>query len=342
VKGSGINGGFTQSLDVGGMSKGMNRPLSNIATAPGAARDDAAWLLIGFMIIITFGFQLYAPFSFDWSGAVGPALFLAVLQLVILFYVKIRPRPDFAIMFTGLQQMILFSAVGATLSYMVAAQGGEFWDKQLQGWDQMIGFEWRSYLFWTNAHPAVGRIFSFAYASLIPQMVVIILALGLSGRGHSLRIVMFAAMLTGLATILISGLMPAMCNFVYLGLTAADYPNLDPSAAFVHVRDMQGLRSGTLRTLSVGSFEGIITFPSYHAGLAAAFAYGYLKMPYLRWPGLALAALTLAATPIDGGHYLVDVLAGIAIAAISIAIAHRAVGWRMPCFAFMPHRQLSA
>jgi hypothetical protein len=294
------------------------------------ARDDAAWLLISAMLIIMLGFQLYAPFTFVWGGAIAPAAFVLLLQSVILFYTRFRPKPDIVTMITGLQQMILFSAVGASLSYMIAAQGGAFWDKQLQGWDHMIGFDWLAYLHWTNAHPLVGRVYSFAYASLIPQMVLIILFLGLSGRGQHLRIVMFAAMLTGLITILISGLMPAMCNFIYLKLTAADYPNLDPSAAFVHVRDMTGLRAGTLRTLNFGRFEGIITFPSYHAGLAAAFAYGYLKMPWLRWPGLALAALTLLATPIDGGHYLVDVLAGIAIAGVSIVIAHRVVGWQIP------------
>ena len=50
-------------------------------------------------------------------------------------------------------------------------------------------------------------------------------------------------------------------------------------------------------------------------------------MNWLRWSGMTLAALTIAATPVDGGHYLVDVIAGLAIALVGITIAVRAVRW---------------
>ena len=45
---------------------------------------------------------------------------------------------------------------------------------------------------------------------------------------------------------------------------------------------------------------------------------------------MAVALTTLAATPVDGGHYFVDVLAGIAIAAASLAAASRLVFVRLP------------
>jgi hypothetical protein len=51
-------------------------------------------------------------------------------------------------------------------------------------------------------------------------------------------------------------------------------------------------------------------------------------VPILRWAILGIDMVMLAATPIDGSHYVVDVAAGIAIAAACLfaarAIAHRA------------------
>jgi hypothetical protein len=304
----------------------MGHPISLMTRHDGPSHDTASWALILVIVGLIITLQIIDPFTLVWGSALTPAAFAALLQAMAWFYTRWRPNRSIVTMIVGLQQMILFTALGASLSYMVAAQGGIMWDSRFQSWDRAIGFDWRTYLDWVNARPGVGAILSFAYSSLIPQMILIILALGFTRRERALRITLFAAMLTGLITIVISGFMPAMSNFVALKLQPQDYANLHPAAAFVHVQDIEALRSGALRTLSIQSFQGIITFPSYHAGLAAAFAYGYTNMRWMKWPGLILAGLTIIATPIDGGHYLVDVMAGISIAAISILVAQRSVG----------------
>jgi hypothetical protein len=269
--------------------------------------------------------QMLAPFSFDWGSAVMPAGFLAVLAGVSAFYRTLRPDPAIAGMTTGLQQMILFTSLGAPLSYMIAAHGGPFWDVRLQQWDQSLGLDWRGYLAWVNARPLLGTAYHFAYVSLIPQTIAVIVGLGFARKTKELRIVVFAAILAGTITICLSGLTPAVSNFAFLGLGPSDYPNLHPAAAFIHMADLEGLRSGTLRTLSLDHMQGIITFPSYHAALATVFLWGFFHVPVLRWPGLIVATLTLLATPIDGGHYFVDVVAGSAIAVASLRVAHRLV-----------------
>jgi membrane-associated phospholipid phosphatase len=57
--------------------------------------------------------------------------------------------------------------------------------------------------------------------------------------------------------------------------------------------------------------EGIITFPSLHAALAVILILAFWPVPISRWIGGALNGVMLAATPIDGSHYLADILAGI-------------------------------
>jgi len=284
--------------------------------------DDAAWLLVASLLVPISALELYDPFRLQWHGLALPAAFIAVLATAAFVYRHRRPDENIVAMVVALQQLVLFTCLGILLSYMVAARGGPFWDADFQRWDSTLGLDWRAYLDLVNARPLLGRVFSLAYQSLMPQMIAVILALGFSGRLLQLRMVAIAAILSGTATILISGLAPAMGNFVFLGLGPQDYPNLHPGAAFVHVGDLTALRAGTLRSVSLNEMQGIITFPSYHAALATVFAWGFWRSPALvRWPGLIVAALTLLSTPIDGGHYFVDILAGMILAALALAAA---------------------
>jgi membrane-associated phospholipid phosphatase len=78
--------------------------------------------------------------------------------------------------------------------------------------------------------------------------------------------------------------------------------------------------------VAVGS-EGIITFPSLHAALAVILVVALWPVAVLRWGVLALNTLMLAATPIDGSHYFIDVLAGVAVAMVAL-VAARALAAR--------------
>jgi membrane-associated phospholipid phosphatase len=293
--------------------------------------DDAAWLLVAGLLIPIIGLQLYDPFRLHWNSLLLPGAFVAVLAAAAFVYRHKRPDEKIVAMVVALQQLVLFTCLGILLSYMVAARGGAYWDARFQAWDSALGLDWRAYLDFVDARPLLGRAFGLAYASLMPQMIAVILALGFAGRMLDLRRVALAAILSGSATILISGLMPGMANFVHLGLGAQDYPNLHPAAAFIHVGDLTALRAGTLRTVSLESMQGIITFPSYHAALATVFAWGFWRSPaWVRWPGLALAALTLLSTPVDGGHYFVDVFAGMALGGLGLAVAPWLARFEMP------------
>ena len=44
-----------------------------------------------------------------------------------------------------------------------------------------------------------------------------------------------------------------------------------------------------------------------------------------RWPSAVINALMVAATPIDGSHYLIDVLAGVGVAGLCLLAARALV-----------------
>jgi hypothetical protein len=75
-----------------------------------------------------------------------------------------------------------------------------------------------------------------------------------------------------------------------------------------------GLRDGTFRSLLGEGAEGIITFPSLHAAAGLLFIFALWPVRYLSWIIAALNTVMIASTPIDGGHYFSDAIAGMMIA----------------------------
>jgi len=284
--------------------------------------DWPAWIVILAILAVVAFAEWRMPLAVTPSSLTTLAIACCTLGFGNAFYSHVRKRENLAAMCTAMNHMLLFSATGALLSYLLARAGGTLWDDRFQAWDRALGFDWLAYVRLVDAHAWIAAPFRIAYASLIPQIIVIVVALGFTSRLLALRSVIFAAMLCGTITILLSPFFPAVSNFVHLGLTTGDFRNVDPWAGYTHLADYEGLRNGTLGAVDFKKMQGIITFPSYHAGLATVTLWGFMQCPtkLLRWGGVTLALSTIAATPVDGGHYLVDVLAGMAIAIASIAV----------------------
>lgn len=286
-----------------------------------------SWPLIAAMLVATGVWMAVAGLCFAWDSALVTLGACAGLEALALVYRTRRPEPRIAATLDGLAQVIAFSACAAALSYAVASTGGPLWDATFYAWDQRLGLDWRAYLAFVDGHPRLGLVLSLAYRSLILQTMLAVILLGFSGRLRALQDFVLAFAIAGTVTVLISALTPAMANFEFLGLSPADFPQLEPAAADVHVADLTGLRDGTLRTISLDRVEGIITFPSFHAALGGLYIWAFWSVRAARFPALLVNALLIAATPIDGGHYFVDVIAGLVVAALAICAA-RALGGR--------------
>jgi membrane-associated phospholipid phosphatase len=285
--------------------------------------ERAGWILITAIFAVVCLWWPFAPFSIAVGPFILPVATCVVLLGLAWFYRFRRPDPKISTALTHVAQMTAFTCFGAAFSYLVAANTLPLWDSAFYAADLRLGLDWRAYLAFVNEWPWLGFVFTLAYVSLIPQMIVLIIALSLSGDLRGVRVMMLSALITGLVTVILSGLMPAMAMFVHLGLTPADFPNLNPAAAFVHYADLSALRNGTFEVLDVSKVEGIVTFPSYHAALGVILLAAAWRNRWLRWPFAILNLVLIAATPIDGGHYFVDVFAGGGFAALVFWAIHR-------------------
>jgi membrane-associated phospholipid phosphatase len=108
--------------------------------------------------------------------------------------------------------------------------------------------------------------------------------------------------------------------FVYLDLSPKVYANI-ASTVYTHVPTLEALRAGTLHSIKLDNLEGLVTFPSFHTAGALMFIWALRTVPFVRWPAIALNIALIAATPIDGAHYFVDLVGGAAVAIATIAVS---------------------
>jgi hypothetical protein len=273
--------------------------------------------------------EIRRPLLIDPRGTIPFLMACAPLAAISFFYARVRPRENLTVVGTALLQILMFSAIGCVVQYLLARDSGDFWSATLLAWDKWLGLDWRAMAQGVSDRPVLARLLGVAYNALIPEAVLVVVLLGWREQLDEVRTFILAGMICGATCILLSHLIPAVdCN-VYLGLSQARLPNLDFNVSYAAAKELAALRSGQLNVIELPSMQGLVTFPSYHAGLATASCWASLKIKSRKigYFGAVMAIATIISAPVRGGHYFVDVFAGIAIGMVSLVAATRLVYW---------------
>jgi hypothetical protein len=86
-----------------------------------------------------------------------------------------------------------------------------------------------------------------------------------------------------------------------------------------YIETLTTIRSGLWTILDYSRNEGIVTFPSFHVTLSIRLVYAVRRHPRVLAVLVPLNVLLIAAIPTVGGHYLLDLPAGVIVAVASIA-----------------------
>lgn len=202
------------------------------------------------------------------------------------------------------------------LLFPLSALSLHFADPSLSRIDRALGFDWAAY---TEALKPANPQLRLAYRSLEWQPALATVALCCSGMESRMWKFVFASAVALAIAVAIFPFAPAVGPGVYYGFV----PLHQTSLGFGEV--IQILKDGQ-RLVSKDYFVGFISFPSYHAACAVLLVWAVWPIRWLRWLMLTLNLVMLAATPIFGNHYLVDIIGGFVIAAVSIMISQRLFG----------------
>lgn len=273
---------------------------------------------------------VWAPqthFTVAYGAYINVALLSVALFLGSIFYRTRRPEPALSAMLFGCAFLCLFSAAASVLNYCLLTVAGARIDGQLAAMDRALGFYWPALMEYVARFPLLNAVLLAAYSASLPQVALLTVALGFSKRDTSIYRFCIAVAVGALVCISIWAAAPSFgAVAVYAMPEAARHMPLALDQSYGRqLVELLGSGTGTISPVEV---KGLIGFPSYHAVLALLTTYYAWSIAWLRWPVLALNVLVLVATPIQGGHHLVDVAAGGVVTAFALFAAGERWGKR--------------
>jgi len=282
------------------------------------------WIFIGGMGATLALSLLLTDFSLELTGLAVAVGYVGLYAGFAHANASSPQRRDPQVMFAlgGTAQIVLITAVMTPLTYVAAAANLPMQDGNLLAIDRALGFDWAGYVRYVDGHPALAAWLNYGYTMIRWPIFAIPVLLAAKHRYHRIEEFTFAFGLALVVTTIVSGLVPAIGVFQQIGLDPASIKHLNLQPYLDQLRDLPPARAGMLRHLDLLGLGGIVTFPSFHAASAALYAWALWPVKWLR--PLVVFAFTamLAATPINGGHYLIDMVAGLAVAVAAIVAAH--------------------
>ena len=293
---------------------------------------EAAWRFFLFNWIVVGALALTLAFSLLVSDfSIAPLGMLIAVGYVGIYAgfahanARSPTRRDPQVMFVlgSTAQIALITAVMAPMTYVAAAIDFPMQDSALLAADRALGFDWAAYVHFVDGRPGLASWLNVGYAMIGWPLFAIPVVLAAKHRYRRIEEFTFAFGIALAATTIISALVPAIGVYQQIGLDPGSVKNINPGAYLDQLRDLPPTREGVLRHLELLGLGGIVTFPSFHAASAVLFAWALWAVRWVRPLALLVNGAMLAATPLNGGHYFIDVIAGVAIAALAIVAARR-------------------
>lgn len=291
---------------------------------------EARRVTVAFTLLTTAAVFALVPFSkvrLAFADLDRLALLLAVFAALAAYCWK-RGMPRLAAPLEAAALGIFLAVPILVSTYLAASLAAPMADTPLAHADAALGFDWRAFIGYVDASPALAGTLRLAYASFAYQLLALPVLLGLAGqpaRGYAM-ILAFAALCY--ASSIVSVWFPALGTYAVHGITQADLRHIDVTYGFQFLDDFRAVRTRPSFVVALGSAEGIVTFPSVHAACAVLYSWAAWSVRPLRYPVAAWNGLMAVSAVSHGSHYVVDILAGGVVAAASILLVAGVLAWR--------------
>lgn len=273
------------------------------------------------VIAVDLVWAIAAGFQIDVMAYARLGLLSIALVAAGIFYQTRRGEPRIAAMLIGAAFLCSFSAAASTLNYFLLTAHGPRIDVALAAADRALGFDWVGAMTAMADYPLLNRVLFFAYNIVLPEIALMTVILGWRGNAEKTYRFCIAIAAGALIAVFIWALTPSVGTQALFTLPpdVAAKLNLALDAEYGATLN-QLLRDGP-GYISPSEVRGLIAFPSYHGVLALIVTWYARSVPRLFWPLAVINVLVLVATPIQGGHHLVDVLAAFPVTALALFLA---------------------
>jgi len=210
-------------------------------------------------------------------------------------------------------QLMLMILPLVALTYLAATANFPLTDDVLARADALIGFDWQTASAWVEFRPILAEVLRLSYCSIEWQFFAVLFLVSVNRPGEVNGEFIWNFLVSLLLTTAIATVLPALGHG---GAVAAS-----------GMEAMHEIRSGEWTRFDLRTADGVVKFPSFHAALGVLLVYCIRHVRWALWAVLPLNGMMILSTPSQGGHYLVDTIAGCLIAWLSIALVRPLRAW---------------
>lgn len=263
--------------------------------------------------------------GFDWAayGSIGA---IALVCIAGGQFYRISGRSErigVALTCTGL--FAVFSAFMVVFNYLLMPITRPSIDPWLVWIDGLYGYHWPDVMAWSVQQPTASLVLKLVYMSTVPQLAVLVVILGLTGRVRQLHVFLLSVVITSVTGVVFWGMFPSHGPSAMFSLPPEVVRSLNPVVADDYGRELLRLATNGPDYISPENVKGLIAVPSFHAVLAFQAIYAMRGVKWLFPIFLIVNILILPSTLVHGGHHLIDLPIGFLWFLAGLWIAKRTV-----------------
>jgi hypothetical protein len=256
--------------------------------------------------------------------ALGPSGFALIAGGIMLVAIRMRFRDPVtraqriardAAEYVG--AFALVSLLGALISYPEASMTAGFVDPSLERIDRFFRFDWVAWYEVVATHPILQMLGRAAYAGIFVSPTILLGYFAFVDRKPDARRLILSFWLGALLTLIWFPRVPAVGPLAFLWHGAIPYM---PTSALFQAQLLPQLRDHVLHVVDIGALRGIVCTPSFHTTSAMLYMAAAWRVRVLRVPLVVLNCAMLLSTPVEGTHYLADMLGGALVAAVALVL----------------------
>lgn len=207
--------------------------------------------------------------------------------------------------------------LGAVATYPLAADTRGSVDAMLQQIDVALHFNWLAWYDLVVAHRSLQILGTAAYQSIFVTPALILGHYAFADKHVEARRFLVTFWLAAVISLALFRYIPALGPLATLWHGPVPYL---PESGLYEADLLPALRSHMLREVDLGTLRGLVSAPSFHTVSAVLYIAAGWRIARLRWTVLVLNMAMLVSTPIEGTHYLADMVAGAAVAIAALVI----------------------
>lgn len=222
----------------------------------------------------------------------------------------------------------LFTAMaltGALCSYPVAALSEGFADATLQQFDLAMRFDWLAWYRLVAEHRSLQLLGMAAYQSIFLTPALLLGWFACTGQRREAHRFLAAFWIAAMITLTLFSQMPAVGPLSYLWKGPIPYM---PLSELWQPDLIPALRLGEVHVVDLGQLRGLVSAPSFHAASATLYIATAWRCGPLRWLLIAITSAMVLSTPVEGTHYLIDMILGAGVAIVGLRCASALIARR--------------